>query len=63
MSKSKGKPENFDNPPSRDLTENVTFRATKEMKEEIQKQENPAQFCRDAIQEKLDRNKRKLDKI
>ncbi|BAY64037.1 hypothetical protein NIES22_41280 [Calothrix brevissima NIES-22] len=57
MSGRKGKPENFDNPPSRDLTENVTFRATKEMKEAIQQQDNPAQFCRDAIQEKLDRNK------
>jgi len=54
MSKLKGKPENFDNPPSRELTENVTFRATKEMKEEIQKQDNPAQFCRDAVQKALD---------
>lgn len=59
MGKAKGRPENFDNPPSRDLTENVTFRATKEMKEEIQKQDNPAQFCRDAVQEKLDKNKSK----
>jgi hypothetical protein len=57
MPKPKGKPENFDNPPSRDLTENVTFRATKEMKEEIQKQDNPAQFCRDAVQKALDEKK------
>ena len=57
MSKSKGKPENFDNPPSRDLTENVTFRATKEIKEEIQKQDNPAQFCRDAVQKALSEKK------
>ena len=57
MAKAKGKPENFDNPPSKDLTENVTFRATKEMKEEIQKQDNPAQFCRDAVQEALDKKK------
>jgi hypothetical protein len=59
MSKSKGKPENFDNPPSRELTENVTFRATKEMKEEIQKQDSPAQFCRDAVQKALDEKKGK----
>ncbi|MEH2058654.1 MAG: hypothetical protein V7K97_21375 [Nostoc sp.] len=59
MSKLKGKPENFDNPPSRELTENVTFRATKEMKEEIQKQDNPAQFCRDAVQKALDEKKGK----
>ncbi|MEH1788559.1 hypothetical protein [Nostoc sp.] len=59
MSKPKGKPENFDNPPSRELTENVTFRATKDMKEEIQKQDNPAQFCRDAVQKALDEKKGK----
>jgi hypothetical protein len=59
MPNPKGNPQNFDNQPSRELTENVTFRATKEMKEEIQKQDNPAQFCRDAVQEKLDREKKK----
>jgi hypothetical protein len=57
MPNPKGNPQNFENQPSKELTENVTFRATKEMKEEIQKQDSPAQFCRDAIQEKLDRKK------
>jgi hypothetical protein len=55
MPKSKGKPENFDNPPSRDLTEQINFRATKEMKEKVKAKDDPAQFCRDAVQEKLDR--------
>jgi hypothetical protein len=55
----KGKPENFGNPESKDLTENITFRATKEMKEEVQKHDNPAQFCRDAVQKALDEEKQK----
>jgi hypothetical protein len=55
MSKSKGKPENFSNPPSRDLTEQINFRVTKEMKEKVKAKNDPAQFCRDAVQEKLDR--------
>jgi hypothetical protein len=55
MPKSKGKPENFDNPPSRDLTENLSFRVTKELKEKVKAKNDPAQFCRDALQEKLDR--------
>ncbi|QSJ16673.1 hypothetical protein JYQ62_34145 [Nostoc sp. UHCC 0702] len=59
MPNPKGNPQNFDNQPSKELTENVTFRATKEMKEEIQKHDNPAQFCRDAVQEKLDKEKGK----
>ncbi|MBN3925753.1 hypothetical protein [Nostoc sp. NMS4] len=57
MPNRKGNPQNFDNPPSKELTENVTFRATKEMKEEIQKQDNPAQFCREAVQKALDEKK------
>lgn len=59
MSKSKGKPENFNNPPSRDLTEQLNFRVTKEMKDEVKAQDDPAQFCRDAIQDALDKKKQK----
>jgi hypothetical protein len=53
----KGKPENFGNQESQDLTENLSFRVTKEMKDAVKAQDNPAQFCRDAIQEKLDKSK------
>lgn len=53
----KGKPENFGNPESQDLSENLSFRVTPEMKEAVKAQDNPAQFCRDAIQEKLDKPK------
>ncbi|MBH8561106.1 hypothetical protein I8748_02735 [Nostoc sp. CENA67] len=59
MANPKGNPQNFDNPPSKDLTSTVTFRCTDEMKEEIKSQDNPGQFCRDAVQEKLDKNKNK----
>ncbi|MEH1891483.1 MAG: hypothetical protein V7K92_19195 [Nostoc sp.] len=41
------------------LTEKMNIRMTKEMKEEVQQQENPPEFCREAIQEKLDKNKGK----
>ena len=53
----KGKPENFGNQESQDLTEQLSFRVSPEMKEAVKVQENPAQFCRDAIQEKLDKSK------
>ncbi|MDZ7956561.1 MAG: hypothetical protein RMY34_01410 [Aulosira sp. DedQUE10] len=55
MAKAKGKPENFNNPPSKELTEQLNFRVTKEMKEGVQQQENPPEFCRQAIQEALDK--------
>ena len=58
MAKAKGKPENFDNPPSKELTEQLNFRVTKEMKEEVKAQDDPPQFCRDAIQEALDKKKK-----
>jgi hypothetical protein len=54
MSKSKGKPENFENPPSKELTDQLSFRVTKEMKQEVKSQDDPPQFCRDAIQKALD---------
>ncbi|AFY34271.1 hypothetical protein [Calothrix sp. PCC 7507] len=58
MPNPKGKPENFGNPPSKELTEQLNFRVTKEMKEEVQQQENPPEFCREAIQEALDKKKK-----
>ncbi|MCC5640095.1 hypothetical protein LC593_30550 [Nostoc sp. CHAB 5844] len=54
MSKSKGKPENFGNPESRDLTEQLNFRVTKEMKEAVKAKNDPPEFCRKAIQKALD---------
>ncbi|MBH8563872.1 hypothetical protein JYQ62_04350 [Nostoc sp. UHCC 0702] len=41
------------------LTEYVHLRVTKEMKEEIQQQEDPPEFCREAIQKALDEKKQK----
>jgi len=54
MSDRKGKPENFGNQPSKDLSEQLSFRVTKEMKEQVKAQDDPPQFCRDAIQRALD---------
>ncbi|MBH8565861.1 hypothetical protein I8748_27460 [Nostoc sp. CENA67] len=57
MTKAKGRPENFGNQPSKELTDNLSFRVTKQMKEEVKAKDNPPEFCRQAIQEKLDREK------
>ncbi|MDZ7969044.1 MAG: hypothetical protein RM368_29520 [Nostoc sp. DedSLP03] len=60
MPNPKGKPENLEPIKSdreKPLPEKLSFRVTKEMKEEVQQQDNPPEFCREAIQEKLDRNK------
>lgn len=54
MGSRKGKPENFGNPEGRDLTEQLNFRVTKEMKEAVKAQEDPPEFCRRAIQKALD---------
>ncbi|MEH2317832.1 hypothetical protein [Nostoc sp.] len=62
MPNPKGNPENLKNfttDREKPLTEQVNLRVTKEMKEEIQKQDDPPEFCREAIQEKLDRSKGK----
>ncbi|MEH1785075.1 MAG: hypothetical protein V7L23_05630 [Nostoc sp.] len=62
MPNPRGTPENLE-PGKRKgdepLTEQVNLRVTKTMKEEIQQQDDPPEFCREAIQEKLDRNKEK----
>jgi len=39
------------------LTANLSFRVTESMKEAVKAQDNPAQFCRDAIQRALDEQK------
>ncbi|WP_017654213.1 hypothetical protein [Fortiea contorta] len=57
MPNPKGNPQNFHNQPSQELTDNLSFRVTREMKQEVKAKENPAEFCREAIQEKLDREK------
>ncbi|AUB39808.1 hypothetical protein LC653_20575 [Nostoc sp. CHAB 5784] len=62
MANPKGNPENlkkFTTDREEPLTEKMNIRMTKTMKEEVQQQDNPPEFCREAIQEKLDRNKGK----
>ncbi|MEH1924711.1 hypothetical protein [Nostoc sp.] len=60
MPNPKGNPQNFEpaqpkgNEP---LTDQLSFRVTKEMKEEVKAKDDPPEFCRQAIQEKLDREK------
>ncbi|WP_375495959.1 hypothetical protein [uncultured Nostoc sp.] len=62
MPNPRGTPENLESGKRKGdepLTEQVNLRVTKTMKEEIQQQDDPPEFCREAIQEKLDRNKEK----
>ncbi|WP_017652715.1 hypothetical protein [Fortiea contorta] len=61
MPNPKGNPENLQ-PLKSDreepLTQNLNFRVTEKMKEEVQQQENPPEFCREAIQEALNKQKK-----
>jgi hypothetical protein len=60
MPNRKGNPENLESiQPKGDkpLTEQISFRATKEMKEAVKAQDDPPEFCRRAIQEALNKNK------
>jgi hypothetical protein len=41
------------------LTANLSFRVTESMKEEVKSKDDPAQFCRDAIQKALDEDRQK----
>ncbi|MBH8563325.1 hypothetical protein I8748_14210 [Nostoc sp. CENA67] len=62
MPNPKGKPENLERiqPKGEEpMTEQISFRATKSMKEEVKAHDDPAEFCRRAIQEALDREKKK----
>ncbi len=53
----RGNPQNFDNQPSKELTEQLNFPVTKEMMDEVKAQDDPPQFCRDAIQEALNKKR------
>ncbi|PHJ61024.1 hypothetical protein VF14_23255 [Nostoc linckia z18] len=62
MPNPKGTPENLQPGKRRGeepLTEKMNIRMTKSMKEEVQQQDDPPEFCRRAIQEALDKNKQK----
>ncbi|MEH2294266.1 hypothetical protein [Nostoc sp.] len=59
MANRKGNPQNFENQPSKELTEQLNFRITKEMKEEVKAKEDPPEFCRRVIQKALDKHKHK----
>ncbi|AVH69293.1 hypothetical protein [Nostoc sp. 'Lobaria pulmonaria (5183) cyanobiont'] len=54
MSDRKGKPENFGNPQSKELNQQLSFRVTKEMKDAVKAKDDPPEFCRQAIQKALD---------
>jgi hypothetical protein len=61
MPNPRGTPENLE-PGKRKgeepLTEQVNLRVSKNMKEKIQQQEDPPEFCRQAIQKALDEQKK-----
>ncbi|MBW4555347.1 MAG: hypothetical protein KME59_05305 [Trichormus sp. ATA11-4-KO1] len=60
MPNPKGTPENLEpSKPKGDepMTATVSFRCTESMKEAVKSQADPPEFCRQAIQEKLDKNK------
>ncbi|QSJ18335.1 hypothetical protein JYQ62_05840 [Nostoc sp. UHCC 0702] len=62
MPNPKGNPQNLE-PLQTDreepLTANLSFRVSERMKEEVKSHDDPAEFCRQAIQEKLDKEKKK----
>jgi hypothetical protein len=41
------------------LTDQLSFRVSKEMKEEVKAQDDPPEFCREAIQKALDQKRGK----
>jgi hypothetical protein len=60
MPNPKGHPESlkpFTTDRDEPLTEKMNIRMTKTMKAEVQQQENPPEFCRQAIQKALDEQK------
>ncbi|QSJ14318.1 hypothetical protein JYQ62_20580 [Nostoc sp. UHCC 0702] len=63
MANPKGNPQNFEPIKStrdKPLTEKMNIRMTQEMKEAVKAQEDPPEFCRQAIQKALDeQNKQK----
>ena len=62
MPNPKGKPENLERiqPKGEEpLTANLSFRVSESMKEQVKAHDEPAEFCRRAIQEALDKEKKK----
>ncbi|MFN6560780.1 MAG: hypothetical protein RMY28_013490 [Nostoc sp. ChiSLP01] len=62
MPNPKGSPENLKNfttDREEPLTTTISFRATEKMKQEVKAQDDPAEFCREAIQKALDEKKAK----
>ncbi len=60
MPNPKGNPENLEPGTRRGdepLTEQLSFRVSKEMKEAVKSQNDPPEFCRRAIQKALDEEK------
>lgn len=61
MPNPKGNPESlrpFESEREEPLSTTISFRATEKMKDEVKAQDDPAQFCREAIQEALDKKKK-----
>ncbi|MBN3940177.1 MULTISPECIES: hypothetical protein [unclassified Nostoc] len=62
MPNPKGSPDNLE-PIQRKgeepMTTTISFRATEKMKEEVKAQDDPPEFCREAIQKALDEKKGK----
>jgi hypothetical protein len=64
MPNPRGNPENlkpFTTNREEPLTEKINLRITESMKEELEKKENPPEFCRQAIQKALDEEKNSDD--
>lgn len=62
MPNPRGKPENLERiqPKGEEsMTEQISVRVTKEMKQEVKAHDDPPEFVRQAIQEKLDKEKNK----
>ncbi|MEH2177998.1 hypothetical protein [Nostoc sp.] len=62
MPNPKSSPENLKNfttDREEPLTTTISFRATEKMKQEVKAQDDPAEFCREAIQKALDEKKGK----
>ncbi len=61
MPNPKGNPQNLkpiQSDRDKPLSEYIHLRVTKEMKDEVQQKDNPPEFCRRAIQEALDKDKK-----
>ncbi|MBW4689616.1 MAG: hypothetical protein KME40_32120 [Komarekiella atlantica HA4396-MV6] len=62
MPNPKGNPQNFEPAQQKGnevLSDQLSFRVTKEMKEEVKAKDDPPEFCRRAIQDALDKDREK----